>query len=134
MYENGDTISTCKRVEYDYALEPFVYEAGMVLSGDRVKSIRQDGLVLSGSRVWIKSNEAWLHREGEVDIKLLLNRKEISRLEGFVRTGYSLLVDRCYLTEAGKIKIRIRLGKPKKKWDKREAIKERDIKRRDDNA
>lgn len=137
-YTNGSTMSTCKRVRYDYALQGSGYEAGLVLTGPEVSFIRTMGLHVSGARVWLEDNEAWVHLDTALHpdgptrskIKLLLNGAEIRALHKAHLAGCALLVESSYITPKGKIKIRVIPGKLQKRWDKREAIKERDIKRK----
>ena len=118
-------------------------EAGIVLRGTEVKSIREGGLNFRDSFVEYREGELWLvgcrigpyshgnlqnHTEGR-DRKLLLHRREIDRLWGLTRQqGYTLIPLRLYFTR-GKAKVALGVCRGKKAHDKRHAIAERDAKR-----
>lgn len=131
-----------KSATYEYSIVND-FEAGLVLEGWEVVSIRQGQCNLSGSYIQIKKNEAWLvgshisplktctleNIQPERHKKLLLNKKELNKLiEATAQKGMSIVPLRIYL-KSGRIKIAIALAKGKKSHDKRQAIKERDIKR-----
>lgn len=116
------------------------FEAGIVLSGGEVKSIRDKKISLREAFATIRKNEIWLtnahinpykpaqreNYEPTQPRKLLLSRKEINRIIGKLSTsGYTLIPLKIY-DKSGKIKILIGLGRGKKKHDKREIIKKRD--------
>lgn len=127
------------------------FEAGMVLLGPEVKSIREGKIQLKEGYASIESDELWLyqchvspysHHTHEtltpVDPlrrrKLLLHRKEIQKLRGRVEEkGLTLVPLRIYLKN-GKIKCELGLGRGKKTYDKKEAIKERTIARETERA
>lgn len=132
-----------KRARFDYEiLETF--EAGIELFGHEVKSIRAGRLNLSGSYVIVRGEEAYLinadlppyqplNTPSDYDPKrarrLLLRREEIKELMGRVKeSGLTILPLNVY-TKDSLIKLKIGLGKPKKKSDKREAIKRRETDR-----
>lgn len=132
-----------KRARFDYEiLETF--EAGIELFGHEVKSIRAGRLNLSGSYVIVRGEEAYLinadlppyqplNTPSDYDPKrarrLLLRREEIKELMGRVKeSGLTILPLNVY-TKGSLIKLKIGLGKPKKKSDKREAIKRRETDR-----
>ena len=131
-----------KKATHEYFIEE-VYEAGMVLLGPEVKSLREGRANLVDSYARIKKGEVYLHnmhispypfaRHVEIDPtrtrKLLLNKKEIKRLTGKTeQKGYSLVPLKVHFSE-GWAKVDLALVKGKKKVDKRHAIKERDLKR-----
>ena len=130
-----------KKAGFDYeVLEKF--EAGMVLFGQEVKSIKTGHINLSGSFVTIRAGEPYLlgvkvppyqpnnagadYREDR-DKKLLLNKKEIDYLAGKSKTkGFSLIPLKIY-DNNGRIKLEFGLARGKKQYDKKEKIKKRDI-------
>ena len=118
-------------------------EAGIVLLGTEIKSIKKGSCNITDSYIRIKNNEAYIinmyiekYNEGSIfnheetrERKLLLHKKEIKKLLEEVKTeGYSLIPLRVYIKE-GKAKVLIGLAKGKKLYDKRETIKKRDLKR-----
>lgn len=142
MTDNA-TIVVNKRARFDYSLED-EFEAGLVLMGWEVKSLRAGKVNISDAHVIVKQQEAWLLAAQIQPLptasvhtlpdslrtrKLLLNRRELSRLIGLVeRQGYTLIPLALYWKK-NKIKIKIALAKGKKVHDKREATKERDWQR-----
>ena len=119
------------------------YTAGIVLIGHEAKSIRQGRFDLTGSRVLVRNGELWLtgasipsfqpnNAPAEYDTtrsrKLLLKDVEILELINKLNAGLTLLPLRAY-TERGFIKVELGLGRSRKKHDKREAIKKRDVER-----
>ena len=134
------TIAVNKRAKFDYFIEDR-YEAGMVLQGWEVKSIRAGSANLAESYVFIKNHEAWISgctivplstatthivAEGTRVRKLLLHEAEIARLLGAVeRKGYTLVATAMYWSK-NKVKCEIALAKGKKEFDKRATMKERD--------
>jgi len=132
-----------RKAGFDYeVLERF--EAGMVLFGQEVKSIKTGHINLSGSFVSVKGEEPFLvgvkvppyqpnnagadYNENR-DKKLLLNKKEIDYLIGKTKVkGLSLIPLKIY-EKSGRIKLEFGLGKGKKKYDKKEKIKKRDVER-----
>ncbi len=118
-------------------------EAGIVLLGTEIKSIKKGSCNITDSYIRIKNNEAYIinmyiekYNEGSIfnheetrERKLLLHKKEIKKLLEEVKTeGYSLIPLRVYIKE-GKAKVLIGLAKGKKLYDKRETIKKRDLER-----
>ena len=132
-----------KKAFHEYhILEKF--EAGMVLEGNEVKSIRQGKLSIQEAYVEIRQNEAWIvgmnvtpyeqagvFRSDPVRArKLLLHRREINQLYDAVKQqGVTIVPLSVYLSPQGHIKLEIGLAKGKKLYDKRESQKERDTKR-----
>jgi len=118
-------------------------EAGVVLRGTEVKSLREGRANLKDAYANIKNGELYLYQvhispypyayydnhEPLRPRKLLLHKSELKRLIGKVREkGFTLVPLRIYFKN-GKAKVKIALARGKRKYDKREAIKERDIKR-----
>jgi SsrA-binding protein len=135
-----------KKATFDYnVLEKF--EAGLVLFGQEVKSIKTGHINLSGSYVSLASGEPFLlgvkvppyqpNNAGadyneERQKKVLLNKKEIDYLIGKTKTkGFSLIPLKVY-DNNGRIKLEFGLARGKKKYDKKEKIKSRDIQRETD--
>lgn len=139
----SNTIALNKKARHDYNLED-TFEAGIVLQGWEVKSLRAGKVQIRDSYVFIKDNEAWLsamvitplqtasthiNPEQTRVRKLLLNRDEINKLIGAVeRKGYTLVATAMYWKK-GRAKVEIALAKGKKEHDKRASEKERDWKR-----
>jgi len=137
------TFATNKRASYDYLLLS-KYVAGIVLTGQEVKSIRLGNASLKGAYVTISAdNEAWLtnsyvkkyqHANGNLPYdperprKLLLNKNEIAKLRR-AKNDKLILVPISFHAAGAHIKLALAIGKPKKKYDKREAIKSRDTTR-----
>lgn len=137
------TIALNKKARHDYFIEDRM-EAGLVLEGWEVKSLRAGKAQLVDSYVFIKNSEAWVsnllitplmtastHVQPEPTRvrKLLLHRREIDRLIGAVeRKGYTLIALALYWSK-GRVKIEIGLAKGKKQHDKRATEKERDWQR-----
>ena len=143
-------ITTHKKAYYDYEILQ-TFEAGIVLFGPEVKSIKNGRINLSGGYVKIDTKSIpWLinvHIDpyapaagAQKDYnptqnrKLLLHKKEIASLIGKLKIrGLSLIPLKVY-TKRGIIKVEIGLVRGKKKWDKRETIKKKEIKRKIDQA
>jgi SsrA-binding protein len=139
----GDrTISTNRRARHEYEILETV-EAGLVLRGTEVKSLRVAGVTFKDSYATIKNGEGWLlgchinpyshgtdaNHDPERDRKLLLHRREITRLTARVaERGLTLVPLRLYF-KGGRAKIELGLGRGKKLHDKRSALRERDVKR-----
>lgn len=120
------------------------YEAGLVLRGHEVKSLKQGGGEFAGSYIEISKGEAWLlnfhikayaHAQNvdmdpEAQKKLLLSRRELTHLERELATqGVTIVPVKCVLVR-GLIKLDIAVARGKKSYDKRQSLKERDQKRR----
>ena len=131
-----------KKASFDYFIED-TYEAGIVLKGTEIKSIRKGSANLKDSYARVKNNEVFLtnmfisiYEEGNRfnhderrERKLLLNKKEIYKLRDKTeKEGYSLELVKLYLKD-GKAKILLGVAKGKKNYDKRQSLKEKDIKR-----
>jgi SsrA-binding protein len=135
-------VAANRRARHDYFIDE-TYEAGIVLVGMEVKSIRDGRLSLQDSYAEIKDGEAWLynmhispypqaHRfnpEPNRPRKLLLHRREIDRLRGKLeQRGYTLIPLSVYF-KRGKVKIELGLARGKRQYDKRRAIAEREARR-----
>lgn len=135
-------IAKNKKAYHDFFIEE-TYEAGMVLKGTEIKSIRNGKLQLKDSFAKIQNGEVFLwnchispyeqgnrfNHEPERTRKLLLSKKEINKLIGKTKeTGYSLVPIKVYLKN-GFAKVEIALAKGKKNFDKRETLKKKDAKR-----
>lgn len=130
--KTGEMVTVNRRARYDYALgEELV--VGMVLSGDEVRSIRDHHVQLKGAFVTVKDGELWLNNmtlgaETAKNVKLLATRKQIAALMREKVAGSTIVTVK--LLGGGRfIKLVIAVGKGKKKYDKRETIKQRDIER-----
>ncbi|MBM3914971.1 MAG: SsrA-binding protein SmpB [Sphingomonadales bacterium] len=128
---------------YDYFIETR-YQAGLVLLGTEVKSLREGKAsfndsfcVVQGGEVFIKSLHIAPYSHGSHsnheplrDRKLLLSKKEIGKIASSLKEkGYTLVPLRIFFTEKGLVKIEIGLGKGKKEYDKRDTIKKREAER-----
>lgn len=142
MSENIKIISQNKKARFNYFLSDFL-EAGIVLSGTEIKSIRLHNVNLDDAYVLIRNNQAYIinmnipvyekgtifNHEPKRDRKLLLHKYEIRKLDAKVeRKGFTLIPTKVYLKN-GKAKIEIALGQGKKLFDKRETIKQRENQR-----
>ena len=131
-----------RKAKFDYFIESEI-EAGIVLSGTEIKSLRKGSADLKDTYIRIKNNEAYIinmyiakYEEGNIfnhderrERKLLLHKKEIQKLNELAqRDGYTLIPIRAYLKK-NLVKISIGVCKGKKQFDKREAIKIRDLKK-----
>lgn len=128
----SDNVTVNARARYDYILGDEL-TVGMALSGPEVRSIRDHHVQLKGSFVTIRNGELWLNNltlgaETAQNIKLLATRKQITSLEREKVAGSTIVPVRL-LGGSRHIKLVIAVGKGKKKYDKREAIKKRDIER-----
>lgn len=131
-----------KKANFDYFIED-TYECGIILTGTEIKSIRKGSANLKDSYARVKNNEVFLtnmfistYEEGNRfnhderrERKLLLHKKEIYKIRDKVeKEGYSLVPVKLYLKE-GKAKILLGVARGKKLYDKRQSLKEKDIKR-----
>jgi len=131
-----------RKARYDYEIED-TYEAGIVLTGTEIKSIRQGKANIKDSYVVVRNDELYLlnthislydegnrfnHEENRTR-KLLMHKKEILKLKNKLEIeGYTIIPLKIYFVR-GKAKVEIGVCKGKKNYNKKEAIKERDIKR-----
>ena len=135
-------IAQNKRAWHDYHIED-TYEAGLVLQGTEVKSLRLGRASLLDGYAVIKDGEAWLinvhipeytmgtwtNHAARRTRKLLLHRKEIDKLVSKTKEGGLTLVPLAIYFKDGKAKIEIGLAKGKKDWDKRQTLAENQAKR-----
>lgn len=138
----GKVIAQNKKAYHDYFIED-TYEAGIVLQGTEIKSIRAGRVNLKDAYARVQNGEVFLHnmhispydqgnRYNHDPLrtrKLLLHKKEIQKLIGITKEqGYSLVPLKIYLKN-GYAKVLIGLAKGKKKYDKREDLKQKEAKR-----
>ena len=131
-----------RKARYDYEIEE-TYEAGIVLTGTEIKSIREGKANIKDSYAIIRNNEIYLlnthislydegnrfNHEEDRTRKLLMHKKEILKLrDKLEQEGYTLVPLKMYFVKS-KYKVLIGLAKGKKLYDKRETIKKRDIER-----
>ncbi len=139
----GDTIALNRRARHDYTIEETV-EAGLVLTGTEIKSVRAGKVNLAQAFARIEDNEAWLigahiapfeggnrfNHEPRRMRKLLLHRGEIDELLGRTRSkGLTLVPLRIYITGRGVAKVELGLARGKRLHDRRRDIAERDARR-----
>jgi SsrA-binding protein len=137
------TIAVNRKARHDYFIDETV-EAGLVLTGSEVKSLRDGRANLKDSFARVDRGEAVLmnvhispydpaaraNHDPTRSRKLLLHRQEIDRLEGKVRErGLSLIPLRLYFNARGRAKVELGLARGKKQYDKRQTIKEREARR-----
>lgn len=124
-------IATNRRAYHDFEIIE-KYEAGVVLKGLEVKQFREHKVNLAGTYAKVLNEEVfWLG--SDFTRKLLLSKKEIKRMLGrTVEKGFTLVPLRAYF-KRGRVKLEIALARHKKKWDRREEIKKRDLDRESKN-
>lgn len=135
-------VASNRRARHDYDILES-YEAGLVLRGTEVKSLRASQITFKDSYAEIRNNEAWLvgchitpyshgtdaNHDPERPRKLLLHRREINRLMGKVaERGLTIVPLRLYFKQ-GRAKLELGLARGKKLHDKRQSIRERDARR-----
>ena len=145
--ESVKIVSDNRKASYDYYLEDR-YEAGLVLQGTEIKSIRKGSCNIKDSYVIIRNGEAFVinmniskYEQGNIfnheplrTRKLLLNKKEILRLIGLTKEkGYTLIPTKVYL-KRGRAKIEFAIAKGKKNYDKREVEKKNSMLKEAKNA
>ena len=136
-------IASNRSASYRYNLLD-TWEAGMVLTGTEVKSLREGKAQLKDGYASVVNGEVWLYNvhippyapatrenhEPERPRKLLMHRREIERLIGKTKEkGLTLVPTRLYFSESNRAKVEIALARGKDVGDKRQAIKEREMKR-----
>ncbi len=135
------TVAENRRARFDYFLEE-KFEAGIILTGTEVKSLRHGQCSLSESFAGDRQGEVWLYNsyiapynpagahlqhDPRRPRKLLLKKKETNKMLGSIRRdGYTLVPVRLYFNGRGLAKVEIALAKGKQQHDKREDIKKRD--------
>jgi SsrA-binding protein len=145
---NEKVVATNRKAFHDYSIEERL-EAGIVLKGTEVKSLRDGKVNLRDSYASVEHGEAILHNchispysHGNLmnhdplrPRKLLLHRKEINKLLGKTQQkGLTLVPLRIYFSKRGQAKVEIALAKGKKQYDRREAIKSREAGREVERA
>jgi SsrA-binding protein len=143
MAENTKNVASNRKAYHEYFIEE-KYEAGIVLVGTEVKSIRQGKVNLKDSYVNIKAGEAYVmnmhispYEQGNIynvdplrPRKLLLNKREIRKMLGLTTLkGYSLIPLSLYLKN-GLVKMELAVAKGKKNYDKRQDLAKKDAERR----
>ena len=129
-----------KRAEFDYLLMD-KYTAGLVLTGTEIKSIRKGKASLVDTYCYVIQGEVWVknmyiaqYEQGSYnnhmerrDRKLLLNRKEIRKIQQTVKSpGFSIVPTLLFVDEKGLAKLDIHIARGKKEYDKRETLKEKE--------
>ncbi len=150
MVSQGDgdrTVATNRRARHEYEILETL-EAGLVLRGTEVKSLRAGQITFKDSYATIRNNEAWLvgchispyshgtdaNHDPERDRKLLLTSREIARLSGkTAERGLTIVPLRLYFKK-GRAKLEIGLARGRKLHDKRAALRERETRREMDKA
>lgn len=144
----GKIVCQNRKAGYDYFIDE-KFEAGMVLLGPEVKSLREGKASIVDSYARVKNGEVFLHNlhitpypyahnvnlEPNRTRKLLFNKREIRRLIGKTEErGYTLIPIKIYFNKKGIAKVQIGLAKGKRKYDKRHALKEKELKKDMDDA
>ena len=141
------TVATNRKARHDYHIEES-FEAGIVLTGSEIKSVRAGRVNLQDSYAIVRDGELWLinshialydpasrqNHEPRRNRKLLMHRSQINRQAGQVRErGYTLIPLRMYL-RGGRAKVELSLARGKRKYDKRQTIAEREAGRQIERA
>ena len=132
-----------RRATFDYAIGD-TFTAGLVLTGTEIKSIRQGKASLADTFCYVDNGEVWVknmyiaeyfygtynNHAARRDRKLLLNKKEIAKLEKTGKeSGFTIVPLRLFINDRGLAKLVIGVARGKKEYDKRQSIKEREDKR-----
>lgn len=132
-----------RRATFDYEIVE-TFTAGIVLTGTEIKSIRQGHASLVDTFCFVHNGEVWVknmniaeyfygtynNHEARRDRKLLLNRKEIARLQkNGKEAGFTIVPLRLFINDRGLAKLVIGIARGKKEYDKRQSIREREDKR-----
>lgn len=139
---SGKVLAVNKKANHDYTIEETI-EAGIVLKGTEIKSIRKGKVQLRDAFVLIRNNEAWIsnmhispYEQGNIhnhdplrSRKLLLHKKQISALIGQTKEKGNAIVPLKLYVKDGFAKVLIGVGKGKKLYDKRQDLKEKEHKR-----
>jgi len=142
---NLNLVTQNKKINHLYQIKE-TFKAGMILFGDEVKSIKNQKINLDGSYIKIKNNQAYLtnikipkykksnlntiKHKPDRDIKILLTKKEIIKLKTFFEQKNHAIVPTKIFIKNNLLKIEIAIASGKKKYDKREDIKRKDLKRK----
>ncbi len=142
-FDKKKVVAENRRARFDYHIED-TFEAGIMLTGTEVKSLRFGEGSIAESYAEIRNGEAWLvnsnvpefshgnrfNHEPKRPRKLLLHERQIDRLQGAVeRKGMTLVPLSVYFNSRGRAKVELALAKGKNAADKRQTIKDRDWKR-----
>ena len=142
-FDKKKIVAENRRARFDYAVDT-VYEAGIVLTGTEVKSLRFGEGSIAESYAEVRGDEVWLvnsnvpefshgnrfNHEAKRPRKLLLHEREINKLHGAVaREGMTLVPLTVYFNGQGRAKVELALAKGRKAHDKRDHMKEREWKR-----
>ena len=136
-----------RKAFHDYSIEE-TFDAGLVLQGTEVKSLRKGNAIFTDAFAFIRNGEVWLrdfyikpfehgsfyNHDPRRDRKLLLSKKEIRELDRAVLQKGNTIIPLKIFFKNGFAKVQIGLAKGKKKFDKRESIKQKDTKRDIDRA
>ncbi|TFG67422.1 MAG: SsrA-binding protein SmpB, partial [Thermomicrobiales bacterium] len=137
------TVATNRRARHDYTIDE-TFEAGLVLTGTEIKSIRAGKITLSDAYARVERNEAWLigahiapfeggnryNHEPKRTRKLLMHRSEIDELLGRAKAkGQTIVPLRLYINPKGRAKVELGLARGKQLHDRRRDIAERDSRR-----
>ncbi len=137
-----------KKASFEYFFVD-TYTAGIVLTGTEIKSIRQGKASLVDSFCYINNGEMWVkgmnispyffgsynNHEAKRDRKLLLNKREIYRLqEATKQPGFTIVPTLVFIDDKGRAKVDIALAKGKKEYDKRQTLKEKEDRREMDRV
>ena len=137
------TLAINKSARFDYEILETL-EGGLALTGAEVKSIKEGHVQLKGAFLHVHGSELWLksayvapykpagNKEGydpAHDRKVLVHRRELSRLVGKQQTQGLTLIPLSIYTKGGLVKLEFAVARGKKKFEKRESIKKRDVKR-----
>ncbi|MGH1403491.1 MAG: SsrA-binding protein SmpB [Alphaproteobacteria bacterium] len=141
MITSGQVIADNRKAHYDYELQD-TYEAGIALRGTEVKSLRLGQCSIKESHIAPKDGEIWLFNANIAEYqqagthlqhqptrprKLLLHKREINKILGSVaREGMTVVANKIFFDDNGRVKLEIALAKGKKTHDKRETEKKRD--------
>jgi SsrA-binding protein len=143
IIDNRKIIAQNRKARFNYSIED-TYEAGIVLLGSEVKSVRVGQINIEDSHASITKNELVLYNANIPEYgcanrfnhntkrprKLLMHRKEINKLLTKIKIkGYTLIALSIYFNKANKVKVEIGLARGNKEYDKRHIIKERDWQR-----
>lgn len=143
----GDIVARNRKARFDFFIES-TFEAGLVLVGSEVKSIRQGRVSLKEAYVRLEGGEAFLvgahvaewpyaAMQNHVPTrprKLLVHKHELRRLHGRVAERGYTLVPLCLYLKRGRIKLEVGLARGKRKYDKRETLRKKDQKREEEQA
>jgi SsrA-binding protein len=142
-FDKQKTVAENRRARYDYFIED-KFEAGLMLTGTEVKSLRAGEATIAESYAEVRGGEVWLvnanvpefshgnrfNHEPKRPRKLLLNEREIDKMTGAVeRKGMTLVPLSIYFNGHGRAKVELALAKGKNSADKRQSTKDRDWQR-----